>query len=99
MCKYNGYKNYETWLVNLWIDNDQSESAYWISEARYYNGDAYELSEALKEHYECLVPEEPNVMTDLLRSAISEVDFYEIAEHLIDYYKEQEEEDSELWAA
>ena len=26
---YNGYSNYETWAVQLWIDNNESYSAYW----------------------------------------------------------------------
>jgi hypothetical protein len=26
---YNGYSNYETWAVQLWIDNTESKSAYW----------------------------------------------------------------------
>jgi hypothetical protein len=26
---YNGYSNYETWAVQLWIDNSESSSAYW----------------------------------------------------------------------
>lgn len=26
---YNGYTNYETWAVQLWIDNSESPSAYW----------------------------------------------------------------------
>jgi hypothetical protein len=26
---YNGYSNYETWAVQLWIDNNESSSAYW----------------------------------------------------------------------
>jgi hypothetical protein len=26
---YNGYKNYETWLVALWIDNDEGSSDMW----------------------------------------------------------------------
>ena len=25
---YNGWKNYETWLVALWIDNEQSSYSY-----------------------------------------------------------------------
>jgi hypothetical protein len=26
---YNGYTNYETWAVMLWIDNNESSSSYW----------------------------------------------------------------------
>jgi hypothetical protein len=26
---YNGYSNYETWAVQLWIDNTEPKSAYW----------------------------------------------------------------------
>ena len=26
---YNGYSNYETWAVQLWIDNTESKSAFW----------------------------------------------------------------------
>ncbi len=26
---YNGWKNYETWSVKLWIDNDQGSEQYW----------------------------------------------------------------------
>ena len=31
---YNGYPNYETWVVKLWIDNDQSEQEYWLENTR-----------------------------------------------------------------
>jgi len=27
--EYNGWTNYETWLVKLWQDNDQGELEYW----------------------------------------------------------------------
>jgi len=26
---YNGWTNYETWAVKLWIDNEQSSQEYW----------------------------------------------------------------------
>lgn len=31
--KYNGWTNYETWLVSLWLDNDQASYRYWREEA------------------------------------------------------------------
>ena len=31
---YNGWTNYETWLVKLWIDNDEGSQNYWQEEVR-----------------------------------------------------------------
>ena len=31
---YNGWTNYETWLVKLWIDNDEGSQNYWQESAR-----------------------------------------------------------------
>jgi hypothetical protein len=34
MCKeYNGYPNYETWAIKLWIDNEKSSQDAWQLEA------------------------------------------------------------------
>jgi hypothetical protein len=30
---YNGWPNYETWAVKLWIDNDQGSYIYWHEQA------------------------------------------------------------------
>lgn len=27
--EYNGWTNFETWNVNLWLDNEQSSQEYW----------------------------------------------------------------------
>jgi hypothetical protein len=31
---YNGWTNYETWLVKLWIDNDEGMRTYWHDRSR-----------------------------------------------------------------
>jgi len=35
---YNGWRNYETWAVNLWMENDAGGSEYWREAAQ----DAYD---------------------------------------------------------
>ena len=32
--EYNGWYNYETWMVNLWMDNDQGSHEMWREHAR-----------------------------------------------------------------
>jgi len=56
---YNGWTNYETWNVALWMDNDEGSHNYWEEEAHAIAKKAEDrdealqlLSEALKEHFE-----------------------------------------------
>lgn len=32
--RHNGWTNYETWVVNLWMDNERGQQDYWAEEAR-----------------------------------------------------------------
>jgi len=64
--EYNGWTNYETWLVKLWMDNDEGSSNYWqdrtVEEwdnaedegASMTKGDyaRIALADCLKEHHE-----------------------------------------------
>ena len=53
MCetrKYNGWTNYETWLVSLWLDNDQASYLYWREEAARHRreaGESFQVREGL----------------------------------------------------
>jgi hypothetical protein len=38
--RYNGWTNYETWVVNLWMDNERGQQDYWADEARQCYGKA-----------------------------------------------------------
>ena len=94
---YQGWKNYETWCVALWIDNDQdsyNEARDMIRDCR----EVYEAADILKEWIEEMNPlnDTANMFTDLLNAALSEVDYYEIAENYLNEIKEEnEDEDTE----
>ena len=80
--RYNGWKNKETWLVNLWLgDSLQCDQEDGIEVTYYYIEELVE--ELAREFYES----GNGFMVDLLNCAIGEIDFYEIAE----YYKESEQ--------
>ena len=80
---YNGYPNYETWVAKLWIDNDEGSQSYWFERATELG--LYDLADALKdeikEQAQELLPD-ASLYTDLLISAIDEIDFQHIAESL-----------------
>lgn len=95
--EYNGWYNYETWLVGLWIDNEEGSYNYWREMAQEVYDDAradrtftkeeraaLDLSESLKQHFELEQPEVTGFWADMLNAAMSEVNWHEIAEHYID---------------
>jgi len=85
---YNGWKNYETWAVKLWMDNEEDSYHYWRERAE-ETKDNYSLSEELKDWMEENFPiTTNNIYSDLLSAAISEIDWYEISEALLDEVKE-----------
>ena len=87
--KYNGWTNYETWAVSLWIDNEASSYRYWRQEAARYQQDIADKEDAicglagqLKQEISDEAPtDEPSVYSDLLNAALSEVNWAEIAEN------------------
>jgi len=112
--RYNGWTNYETWNVALWIDNDQSsysqrqelaqqawddaESERGYSSQTREDSAKYLLSKALESWIEEDNPlaSDASLFSDLLSAALSEVNWYEIAENFLeDVDKEEEEEEEE----
>jgi len=107
---YNGWTNYETWAVKLWMDNDQGSDSYWCETAQEIYDEAeadrhftreeratLNLSDRLKDEHEEARPDlGASIWSDLLGAAMSEVNWHEIAEHYIeDVDKEEPAEDTE----
>lgn len=87
---YNGWTNYETWVAKLWIDNEKGSYYYWRERAQKYaeSGEefmenAYNLSQELKDTAEEEYPVLNGVWADLLGSAFQSINWYEIAESLL----------------
>ena len=89
---YQGWSNYETWAVKLWIDNEYEDYVYWTERTTEELDDAdgdrematAQLADSLKDAHEENTPDLTGAYSDLLRSALEEVDWQEIAEALIE---------------
>lgn len=90
---YNGWTNYETWAVALWIDNEEPSYRQRVdmaSEAvEEHEGNKEEaatlLSRQLKDWLEEMQPDLGGTLWgDLLNAAMSEVNWYEIAESWVE---------------
>lgn len=110
--KYNGWTNYETWDVALWLDNEQGSYNYWNDRAQeiYDESEAdnvftreqqatLSLSKELEEQHEeaSAALAVTGVFADLLTAALGSVNWYEIAEHYIaEVDKQAAEEEEEI---
>lgn len=92
--EYNGWTNYETWLANLWMDNDQGSQEYWRERAENACDEATDRDEAIEllaselesdmddRIEECVGAQ--GVLAEFLRTSADEVDWQDIARHWVD---------------
>jgi hypothetical protein len=73
--------NYETKAIRLWLDNDEGTQRFTMELAEKASS-IYELSQMLKDEVEENNPldNKPSMYSDLLNSAISKVNWYDLAE-------------------
>ena len=91
MSTYNGWTNYETWNVKLWLDNEEGSQREVARMAR-RSASAYDLGQALRDMVTEDAPDlGASMYADLLGAALSEVNWLEIAEA----YREDEEIETE----
>ena len=102
----NGWRNYETWLFKLWLDNEEPLYLEWRERTRATWEDAepttywtrrqsatFKLADELKDFAEENTPDlGACVWSDLLASALAEIDWQEIAENMLSEHFETDED-------
>jgi len=115
---YNGWSNYETWTVSLWMDNERHSHEYWRRQAAEHRQAAptrqlvadgvWTAEEAAKFNLADQIKDEtaddsplktPSLYSDLLNAAFGEVNWQEIAGHLLADVAEQEDPKNEVFGA
>lgn len=78
MQEYNGFKNRETWIVNLYMQNQEGYYGYYKVLSTIVNKD--ELAELLRIDLFSLIPEDaPAVLRKLLADSLKDVDWNEVS--------------------
>jgi len=83
---YNGWTNYETWAVNLWIDNEPGSQDY-ARETVLAHSAGYDRAEALKDLVwsgDLFPMPDSGLAADLVNSALHSVNWAEIVSHYED---------------
>ena len=89
--EYNGWKNKETWLVNVWYMDDMPE---FFADMGQHHVEPNELQEAvtyIAEECEALSQLPAGLLSDFISTCWVEVDWHSLAEHLNDTLKDMED--------
>lgn len=98
---YQGWRSYETWVINLWLRDDPDSLASLYATAR-AAGDRYTFAKHLKEALELEAvsmvegavtsPTINGIFSDLLQHSLDCADFEEIADHVFEELEDEGEE-------
>lgn len=85
--RYNGWTNYATWRVNLEIFDGFDPREHFTAPDEGF--DASELVDYLKEYADSIITMDniEGLAVDYARAFLSDVNWYEIAEHMLDEIK------------
>lgn len=95
---YHGYTNHFTWLVNIWNDEygdifrSIAIDVHRLGESNYKAADA--MRHVLRDMADDRVPN--GLLSDIINSAIDEIDFDELADLYIGEVEEEEVEEEEV---
>lgn len=85
---YEGWSNYETWAVKLWIDNDFTAYNHWQEVLRKLNRNeraTAHLADRLRDEIAgARPPMPPGLYADMLTAALDAVNWAEIAADLME---------------
>ena len=90
--KYNGWANYATWRVNLEIFDGVDLSDYGWQKL-----EEYELAQALKDYAGEIIDQSPDGLAkDYAMAFLSDVNWWELADHYICDYENDERDTTEV---
>lgn len=93
---YNGWKNYETWAVSLWLNNEEGTHVE-LRDILRRELDNYKAADIIKDWVNEMAPDMgATLWADLMMAALSEVDWVEIATDNRDG-QEEDATDDDSW--
>lgn len=88
----NGYTNYATYIVAVWVDNDQRMYSYFENLVQCAHRDNYDAVETMESHLKDIVKFEFHEVDykafarDLVNALLEEVNFREVAESFVESF-------------